>query len=212
MSSDVLYEDELSLLDIIQFFKRQKFLMLKVFLILFSFCLVFAFSRPTLYLNEVDLLIGKNYYNSNSNSNSNEVIEQIKFIYGKDVDIENVRNTNIIRVKATDLSAELAEKKAKNVVESIVDEEAKQIDLKKTEFESLLKVVGDNVLNKKQTLDLLGEAANTNKTKVLSNETTKLVFGGKWKQALGIGFFISLLLALLLAVLRDQYSKLITKI
>lgn len=208
-------EDELSLLDMINFFQRQKYTLLVTFVLLALVTLLVALSRPTVYLSEVDLLIGKNYYAEaralvEQANKPNEAIEQIKYIYGKQAEIENVRNTSIIKIKVKNSHKEVAENISNAIVKSIMDDEAKQVELKKAEFLALLKAIGSS--NTQQALELVTEVSKSYHTKMLSSTTTKLDFGGQLKQILGIGFLLSLVVALFVALLKDQLKRAIGQI
>ncbi len=208
-------EDELSLLDVINFFQRQKHTLLVTFGLLILVTLLIALSRPTVYLSEVDLLVGKNYYAEaraiiEQTNKPNEAIEQIKYIYGSQAEIENVRNTNIIKIKVKNARKELAEDISNGIVKSIMDDEAKQVELRKAEFLALLKVIGST--NTQQALELVSEASKSYHTKTLSIANTRLAFGGQLKQILGIGFILSLVVALFVALLKDQFKRAIGQV
>lgn len=203
-------EDELSLLDVINFFQRQKVTLLLTFGLLVSVTLMVALSRPTVYLSEVDLLVGKNYYAEaralvDWTNQPSEAIEQIKYIYGQQAKIENVRNTSIIKIKVKNTRKEVAENISNGIVQSIMDDEVKRTGLRKAEFLALLKVIG--TANPQQALELVTEASKSYHTKTLSSTTTRLAFGGQLKQILGIGFLLSLVIALFFALLKDQFKR-----
>ena len=211
---NVYMEDELSLWDVINFFRRQKSILLRGFVVFYSIVLLVAITRPTVYLTEVDLLLGRSYLSADAQIvraeqgyKPSEAIEQTKYIYGKEAEIDNVRNTNIIKIKVENESKTASESIAKKIVTSIIDDEKKQLEMRKTEFVSLLKAISVSDGSTKQVLDMLNEASKSYNTKILSNETIKLTFSGQLKQILGLGFVLSGLLAFCVAFIRDQLNE-----
>ena len=200
-------DDEIDLKKVVDFVKRQSNVLVATFTVTLLIALTYALSMPTLYKSKVSVLIGERIY---FQQQPIENIDEIKYAFKdiKDISASLVKNTRIVELQATNESLETAQQTINLAVEKLILKHNELFSKKKSEFTELLKSVTSSTDNKREIINILDNASNSNKTRVTSSlNTTTLRYSGRFTQIVGVGFIVALSLALFLGLTKDLIEK-----
>jgi uncharacterized protein involved in exopolysaccharide biosynthesis len=200
--------DELSILDVWNFLKRQYKNIILIFVVLFSLICLYIFTRPTIYESSADLVVGTKFFFANANANANaiEPLEQIKYLYSSKADIALIRNTSVVRVISKNTNQDSSRKAVEETINEIVKKHKEYLQEKKDEAVQLLKLTTNG--NKESTSELIDKISASSTTKqATAITTTMLTYSGTLKIGLGLGLVGSMFFALLFALIIDYTVK-----
>jgi len=204
--NEIKYEhtdNELSILDVWNFLKRQYKNIILIFVISFSLVCVYIFTRPTLYESSADVIVGSKFFFANTNAI--ETSEQIKYLYSSKANIAPIRNTSVVRVISKNTNRDASEKAVEETISEIVKKHKEYLQEKKVEAVHLLKLTNSS---KERTTELIDRISGSNNTKQATAITTAtLSYSGMLQKGLGVGLIGSAFFALLLALMIDYISK-----
>ena len=206
--------DELSILDVWNFLKRQYKNIILIFVVSFSLICLYIFTRPTIYESSADLVVGTKFFFANANANPNanpnanaiEPLEQIKYLYSSKADIALIRNTSVVRVISKNTNQDSSRKAVEETINEIVKKHKEYLQEKKDEAVQLLKLTTNG--NKESTSELIDKISASSTTKqATAITTTMLTYSGTLKIGLGLGLVGSMFFALLFALIIDYTVK-----
>ena len=197
--SEMKYEpadDELSALDVWNFLKRQYKNIILIFVVSFSLVIIFLLTRPTLYVSEASLIIGKDI----------ESPDQIKYLYSSEAAITPIKNTAIIKISSTSSDSKNSISAVEKTIEKIVFRHDELLIERKEQAIKLLKAIQND--SKRELVDLINKSSQLSSTKQASPITSNtLAHSGLMKKGLGLGLFGSVLLALFAAFCFEFIAK-----
>jgi uncharacterized protein involved in exopolysaccharide biosynthesis len=196
--------DELSILDVWNFLKRQYKNIILIFVVSFSLICLYIFTRPTIYESSADLVVGTKFFFANANAI--EPLEQIKYLYSSKADIALIRNTSVVRVISKNTNQDSSRKAVEETINEIVKKHKEYLQEKKDEAVQLLKLTTNG--NKESTSELIDKISASSTTKqATAITTTMLTYSGTLKIGLGLGLVGSMFFALLFALIIDYTVK-----
>jgi uncharacterized protein involved in exopolysaccharide biosynthesis len=179
-------DSELNFQDVLTFLKEQYKNILLIFISIFIVCLIYIFSRPTLYKSSSNLLIGKDI----------ESVEQIRFLYSSETEINLIKNTSIIEIISKSIDLEKSKVNVNETINRILSSHEQIRNNKILQASLLLKAIQND--SKKELLDVLEKSSAINSTRQITQLSTEtLKFSGLLKK----GIIYSLLIALILSFL-----------
>jgi len=200
------YEDELELIDIWYFIQRQRLFLAIVFLSIAALTFTYAITRPTTWQSRVSLVVGERLFFLQQQQI--EGLDEIKYRYSQNAVITPIKNTRIIEITNTANSKDLAVEQVNKTINEIIVNHKQIFEDKKIEFVSLLSAISKDNANKTELVRLLDNASNSTLTKQLSDiSTEEKPYSGMLLKILGIGSFIGLALAFLLAAIKDYLER-----
>ena len=200
------YEDELELIDIWYFIQRQRLFLAIVFLSIAALTFTYAITRPTTWQSRVSLVVGERLFFLQQQQI--EGSDEIKYKYSQNAVITPIKNTRIIEITNTANSKDLAVEQVNKTMNEIIVNHKQIFEVKKIEFVSLLSAISKDNANKTELVRLLDNASNSTLTKQLSDiSTEEKPYSGMLLKILGIGSFIGLALAFLLAAIKDYLER-----
>ena len=200
------YEDELELIDIWYFIQRQRLFLAIVFLSIAALTFTYAITRPTTWQSRVSLVVGERLFFLQQQQI--EGLDEIKYRYSQNAVITPIKNTRIIVITNTANSKDLAAEQVNKTMNEIIANHKQILEDKKIEFVSLLSAISNDNVNKTELVRLLDNASNSTLTKQLSDiSTEEKPYSGMLLKTLGIGSFIGLALAFLLAAIKDYLER-----
>jgi len=189
-------DDELSILDVLNFLKRQYKNIILIFVLSFILVVAFLLSRPTLYVSEGSLIVGSNI----------EAPDQIKYLYSSQATITPIKNTAIIKISSTSTNESLSSKSVNETIEKIIQRHDELLADRKEQAIKLLKATQND--GKKELIDLINKSSQLSATKKAGPITTAtLTYSGILKKGLGLGLIGSMFFALMLALVIDYTYK-----
>jgi hypothetical protein len=196
-------DDELSIVDVLNFLKRQYKNIILISILSFSLVCVYIFTRPTIYESSADVVIGTKFFFANANANANanaiETLEQVKYLYSSKANITPIKNTSIVRVIAKNTNKDASEKAVEETIGEIIKKHKEYLQEKKDEAIQLLKLTNNS--NKESTTELIDKISASSTTKQATAITTAtLTYSGMLKKGLGLGFIGSIFLAFFVAI------------
>jgi len=204
-------EDELELIDIWYFIQRQRLFLAIVFLSISALTFTYAITRPTTWQSRVSLVVGERLFFLQQQQQQQQQIEgsdEIKYRYSQNAVITPIKNTRIIEITNTANSKDLAVEQVNKTMNEIIVNHKQIFEDKKIEFVSLLSAISKDNANKTELVRLLDNASNSTLTKQLSDiSTEEKPYSGMLLKILGIGSFIGLALAFLLAAIKDYLER-----
>ena len=202
------YEDELELIDIWYFIQRQRLFLAIVFLSIAALTFTYAITRPTTWQSRVSLVVGERLFFLQQQQQQIEGLDEIKYRYSQNAVITPIKNTRIIEITNTANSKDLAVEQVNKTMNEIIVNHKQIFEDKKIEFVSLLSAISKDNANKTELVRLLDNASNSTLTKQLSDiSTEEKPYSGMLLKILGIGSFIGLALAFLLAAIKDYLER-----
>lgn len=203
-------DDELSILDVMDFFKRQHKNIILIFILSFSLVCVYIFTRPTIYESSADVVVGTRFFFANANANANanaiETLEQIKYLYSSKANIAPIKNTSVVKVIAKNTNQDASEKAVEETISQIVKKHKEYLQEKKEEAVQLLKLTNNS--SKESTTELIDRISASSTTKQATAITTAtLSYSGMLQKGLWVGLIGSAFFALLLALMIDYITK-----
>ena len=205
------YEDELELIDIWYFIQRQRLFLAIVFLSIAALTFTYAITRPTTWQSRVSLVVGERLFFLQQQQQQQQQIEgsdEIKYRYSQNAVITPIKNTRIIEITNTANSKDLAVEQVNKTMNEIIVNHKQIFEDKKIEFVSLLSAISKDNANKTELVRLLDNASNSTLTKQLSDiSTEEKPYSGMLLKILGVGSFIGLALAFLLAAIKDYLER-----
>ena len=111
---------DIDLFNVYNFFCRQFKYMLAIFIVVLVFGLVYAFTRPTLFLSSSNITIGKSV---SLDSNSKSLLDSpqaIAYRYSGDVNVTPVKDTDIVKISSLARSNIQSEKNVRVVIDEIM--------------------------------------------------------------------------------------------
>ena len=203
------YEDELELIDIWYFIQRQRLFLAIVFLSIAALTFTYAITRPTTWQSRVSLVVGERlFFLQQQQQQQIEGSDEIKYRYSQNAVINPIKNTRIIEITITANSKDLAVEQVNKTMNEIIANHKQILEDKKIEFVSLLSAISNDNVNKTELVRLLDNASNSTLTKQLSDiSTEEKPYSGMLLKILGIGSFIGLALAFLLAAIKDYLER-----
>ena len=200
------YEDELELIDIWYFIQRQRLFLAIVFLSIAALTFTYAITRPTTWQSRVSLVVGERLFFLQQQQI--EGSDEIKYKYSQNAVITPIKNTRIIEITNTANSKDLAVEQVNKTMNEIIVNHKQIFEVKKIEFVSLLSAISKDNANKTELVRLLDNASNSTLTKQLSDiSTEEKPYSGMLLKILGVGSFIGLALAFLLAAIKDYLER-----
>ena len=200
------YEDELELIDIWYFIQRQRLFLAIVFLSIAALTFTYAITRPTTWQSRVSLVVGERLFFLQQQQI--EGLDEIKYRYSQNAVITPIKNTRIIVITNTANSKDLAVEQVNKTMNEIIVNHKQIFEDKKIEFVSLLSAISKDNANKTELVRLLDNASNSTLTKQLSDiSTEEKPYSGMLLKIVGIGSFIGLALAFLLAAIKDYLER-----
>ena len=200
------YEDELELIDIWYFIQRQRLFLAIVFLSIAALTFTYAITRPTTWQSRVSLVVGERLFFLQQQQI--EGLDEIKYRYSQNAVITPIKNTRIIVITNTANSKDLAVEQVNKTMNEIIANHKQILEDKKIEFVSLLSAISKDNANKTELVRLLDNASNSTLTKQLSDiSTEEKPYSGMLLKILGVGSFIGLALAFLLAAIKDYLER-----
>ena len=200
------YEDELELIDIWYFIQRQRLFLAIVFLSIAALTFTYAITRPTTWQSRVSLVVGERLFFLQQQQI--EGSDEIKYRYSQNAVITPIKNTRIIEITNTANSKDLAVEQVNKTMNEIIVNHKQIFEVKKIEFVSLLSAISKDNANKTELVRLLDNASNSTLTKQLSDiSTEEKPYSGMLLKILGVGSFIGLALAFLLAAIKDYLER-----
>ena len=203
------YEDELELIDIWYFIQRQRLFLAIVFLSIAALTFTYAITRPTTWQSRVSLVVGERlFFLQQQQQQQIEGSDEIKYRYSQNAVITPIKNTRIIEITNTANSKDLAVEQVNKTMNEIIVNHKQIFEDKKIEFVSLLSAISKDNANKTELVRLLDNASNSTLTKQLSDiSTEEKPYSGMLLKILGVGSFIGLALAFLLAAIKDYLER-----
>ena len=202
------FEDEIELIDIWRFILRQRLFIAIVLLIITTTALTYALTRPTIWQSNTSLVIGEKFYFFQQQQQQIESSDEIKYRYSKNAVILPVKNTRIIEITTTANSKDLSIEEINQTKTEIVANHKQLFEDKKTEFVRLLNAISKENTNRTELVKLLDNASNSNLTRQLSEvSTVEKPYSGMFMKIVGIGIFVGLALAFLLAGIKDYFEQ-----
>ena len=205
MSDPASASDDVSLVDILIFLKRQRRALGFVFTLCFGLTIGFIFSRPMLYQAKTDVLIGSAAAFANAPV---EPFDQLKYLiesrYNDDLPvlkqkpvlINIIRNTNILNVTAIHEQREGAVKLLEDIAQTLIDDHAAKLEQKKADARKLL--AGSVNLSERDITNYIDILSSANRTRLVSEVKVKeLAYSGLLTKGLALGFFGSVLISVL---------------
>jgi preprotein translocase subunit SecF len=202
--SEIKYEtadDELSIVDVLNFLKRQYKNIILIFILSFSLVCVYIFTRPTIYESSADVVVGTKFFFANANANANaiETSEQIKYLYSSKANITPIKNTSVVRVIAKNTNKDASEKAVEETIGEIIKKHKEYLQEKKDEAIQLLKLTNNS--NKENATELIDKISASSTTRQATAITTAtLTYSGMLKKGLGLGFIGSIFFAFFVAI------------
>jgi len=204
-------EDELELIDIWYFIQRQRLFLAIVFLSISALTFTYAITRPTTWQSRVSLVVGERLFFLQQQQQQQQQIEgsdEIKYRYSQNAVITPIKNTRIIEITNTANSKDLAAEQVNKTMNEIIVNHKQIFEDKKIEFVSLLSAISKDNANKTELVRLLDNASNSTLTKQLSDiSTEEKPYSGMLLKIFGIGSFVGLALAFLLAAIKDYLER-----
>jgi len=198
--------DELSILDVWNFLKRQYKNIILIFVISFSLVCVYIFTRPTIYESSADIVVGTKFFFANANANAIETSEQIQHLYSSKANIVPIKNTSVIRVVAKNTNQDASQKAVEETISEILLKHKEYLKEKKDEAIQLLKMTNNS--SKESTTELIDRISASSTTKQATEiKTITLAYSGIVNKGLGLGLIGSIFFALLLALMIDYIPK-----
>jgi uncharacterized protein involved in exopolysaccharide biosynthesis len=205
-------DDEISLLDIYEFFSRHFITLCVVFVACFGSVAAYLLSQPTIYKTTVQLTIGKDLFFTTVNLPTNastinliESAEQTKHRFGSTVRIDAVKNTGILDIVAERTASESSLNDAVSVANQIVDEHKRLREQKVEQFKMLLSATAPS---QSELMRVVDAAASSTPTRITNEpQTVALPYRGLLYKGLGIGIFAAAFVALLFALALDAKAK-----
>ena len=198
--SEMKYEsadDELSIVDVLNFLKRQYKNIILIFILSFSLVCVYIFTRPTIYESSADLVVGTKFFFANANAI--ETSEQIKYLYSSKANITPIKNTSVVRVIAKNTNKDASEKAVEETISEIIKKHKEYLQEKKDEAIQLLKLTNNS--NKENTTELIDKISASSTTRQATAITTAtLTYSGMLKKGLELGFIGSIFFAFFVAI------------
>ncbi len=181
--------DELSVLDVLNFLKRQYKNIIIIFVISLSLVIIFLLTRPTLYVSEASLIIGKDI----------ETPAQVKYLYSSEAIITPLNNTAIIKISSTSADSKDSMTAVEKTIEKIIFKHDELLVERRDQAIKLLKVIQND--RNKELVDLIFQSSRLSSTKQVSPITSNtLPYSGLMKKGLGLGLLGSIFLALFVAI------------
>lgn len=200
--SEIKYEsadDELSIVDVLNFLKRQYKNIILIFILSFSLVCVYIFTRPTIYESSADVVVGTKFFFANANANTIETSEQIKYLYSSKANITPIKNTSVVRVIAKNTNKDASEKAVEETIGEIIKKHKEYLQEKKDEAIQLLKLTNNS--NKENATELIDKISASSTTRQATPITTAtLTYSGVLKKGLGLGFIGSIFFAFFVAI------------
>ena len=207
-------DDEISLLDIYEFFHRHFITLCVVFVACFGSVTAYLVSQPTLYRTTIQITLGNDFFfistppiNNSNNSNNNliESAEQTKQRFSTDVRIDAVRNTGILNIVAERTTSESSLNEALYVANKIVADHKALREEKVAQFKMLLSATSPSQSELMKVVDAASSSTPTRITK--EPQTVSLPYKGLLYKGLGIGVIAAAFIALLFALALDMKAK-----
>ena len=190
--SEMKYEsadDELSIVDVLNFLKRQYKNIILIFILSFSLVCVYIFTRPTMYVSEGSLIIGRDI----------ETPDQIKYLYSSEATITPIKNTSIIKISSTNTNENFSKKAVNETIEKIIQRHDELLIDRKEQSIQLIKATQND--SKRELIDLINKSSQLSTTKKTGPITTAtLTYNGMLKKGLGLGFIGSIFFAFFVAI------------
>jgi len=203
-------EDELELIDIWYFIQRQRLFLAIVFLSISALTFTYAITRPTTWQSRVSLVVGERLFFLQQQQQQQQIegSDEIKYRYSQNAVITPIKNTRIIEITNTANSKDLAAEQVNKTMNEIIVNHKQIFEDKKIEFVSLLSAISKDNANKTELVRLLDNASNSTLTKQLSDiSTEEKPYSGMLLKIFGIGSFVGLALAFLLAAIKDYLER-----
>lgn len=201
--------DEIDLIDIFNFLKRQCLLILIIAITISSIAFIYAVNQPTIWQSKVSLLIGeKLYFYQPQQPQLIESLEDIKYRYSKGVDISIIKNTRIIELSSTQGNKEMSVSNVNAAKDLIISNHKKILEDKKINFLELIDATSKNNTARIEFMNLIDNASNSTETRELIEiKTEEKKYSGKFLKIMGIGIFLSLVLAFTVALIKDYIKR-----
>lgn len=178
--SEMKYEsadDELSIVDVLNFLKRQYKNIILISILSFSLVCVYIFTRPTIYVSEGSLIVGRDI----------ETPDQIKYLYSSEATITPIKNTSIIKISSTNTNENFSKKAVNETIEKIIQRHDELLIDRKEQSIQLIKATQND--SKRELIDLINKSSQLSTTKKTGPITTAtLTYSGMLKKGLGLGF------------------------
>jgi len=203
-------DDEISLLDIYEFFRRHIATLCVVFVVCFGSVAAYFFAQPTLYKTTVQLTIGKDFFFIDNRTLEKNLLliesaEEVKHRYGSDVRIDVVKNTGILNIVSERESSNESLDIAISVANKIVADHKALREEKVKQFQMLLSATTPN---QSELMKVVDTASSSTPTRITNNpNTVALSYSGQLGKGLAIGFFAAVFIALLFALTLDVIKK-----
>jgi uncharacterized protein involved in exopolysaccharide biosynthesis len=182
-------DDELSIVDVLNFLKRQYKNIILISILSFSLVCVYIFTRPTIYVSEGSLIVG----------NDIETQDQIKYLYSSEATITPINNTSIIKISSTNTNENFSKKVVNETIEKIIQRHDEFLIDRKEQSIQLIKATQND--SKRELIDLINKSSQLSTTKKTGPITTAtLTYSGMLKKGLGLGFIGSIFLAFFVAI------------
>jgi len=190
--SEMKYEsadDELSIVDVLNFLKRQYKNIILIFILSFSLVCVYIFTRPTMYVSEGSLIVGRDI----------ETPDQIKYLYSSEATITPIKNTSIIKISSSNTNENFSKKAVNETIEKIIQRHDELLIDRKEQSIQLIKATQND--SKRELIDLINKSSQLSTTKKTGPITTAtLTYNGMLKKGLGLGFIGSIFFAFFVAI------------
>jgi uncharacterized protein involved in exopolysaccharide biosynthesis len=198
-------DDEISLLDIYEFFRRHFITLCVVFVACFGSVAAYLVSQPTIYKTTVQLTIGKDAFFLTPSTNLIESAEQTKHRFGSTVRIDAVKNTGILNIVAERTTSENSLNDALTVANQIVADHKALREQKVEQFKMLLSATSPS---QSELMRVVDAASSSTPTRITNEpQTVALPYKGLLYKGLGIGIFAAAFIALLFALALDAKAK-----
>jgi uncharacterized protein involved in exopolysaccharide biosynthesis len=182
-------DDELSIVDVLNFLKRQYKNIILISILSFSLVCVYIFTRPTIYVSEGSLIVGRDI----------ETPDQIKYLYSSEATITPLKNTSIIKISSTNTNENFSKKAVNETIEKIIQRHDEMLIDRKEQSIQLIKATQND--SKRELIDLINKSSQLSTTKKTGPITTAtLTYSGMLKKGLGLGFIGSIFLAFFVAI------------
>ena len=151
--------------------------------------IIFLLTRPTLYVSEASLIIGKDI----------ETPAQVKYLYSSEAIITPLNNTAIIKISSTSADSKDSMTAVEKTIEKIIFKHDELLVERRDQAIKLLKVIQHD--RNKELVDLIYQSSRLSSTKQVSPITSNtLPYSGLMKKGLGLGLLGSIFLALFVAI------------
>jgi len=194
---------DIDLFNVYNFFCRQFKYMLAIFIVVLVFGLVYAFTRPTLFLSSSNITIGKSV---SLDSNSKSLLDSpqaIAYRYSGDVNVTPVKDTDIVKISSLARSNIQSEKNVRVVIDEIMHNQG---EIYKEQEKKLIKYIEifriDNSINEKFS-NLLHVASTSSSARATDIVANVLPYSGKIRVNIAIAILLGFFLALLAGFVRD---------